>query len=265
MSSNAGDDEKEQELADLVAFALAGRPERIEDGIFRLPSTPPGLQEAVRGTREALAALALADPPVAPSADLRGRILGTVEAKKPRRALVIIDMINDHLQPGSLLEVPRAREVVPALKRRIADARKAGVPIVYVVDEHDPDDPDLDEWGTHAVKGTSGTEVWEEIAPESGDRIVKKPTYSSFHQSNLTEVLDELKVDTLVLTGCLTELGIMATATDAMQQGFVVEVPPDSQAGSCVEQEMAVLGTLSVMAPFGPARKKRLAQLAAAA
>ena len=265
MSSKTGDDDKEQELADLLAFALAGRPERIEDGIFRLPSTPPGLQTAVRTTREALAALALAEAPVAPSGDVRARILGTLDAKRPRRALVIIDMINDHLQPGSLLEVPRAREVVPALKRRIEEARKEGVPVVYVVDEHDADDPDLDAWGTHAVKGTPGTEVWEEIAPESGDRIVKKPTYSAFHQSNLTEVLDELKVDTLVLTGCLTELGIMATATDAMQQGFVVEVPADSQAGSCVEQEMATLGTISVMAPFGPARKKRLAQLAAAA
>lgn len=260
--SNSGDDKKVEELADLLAFALAGRPERIEDGIFRLPGTPPGLQEAVRGTREALAALALTETPVAPSANLRARILGTVAAKKPRRALVIIDMINDHLQPGSLLEVPRAREVVPALKRRIEEARKEGVPVVYVVDEHEADDPDLDVWGTHAVKGTPGTEVWEELAPESGDRIVKKPTYSAFFDSKLTEVLEELKVDTLVLTGCLTELGIMATATDAMQQGFVVEVPPDSQAGSCIEQEMATLGTISVMAPFGPARKKRLERLA---
>lgn len=260
--SDTGDDKKVEELADVLAFALNGRPERIEDGIFRLPSTPPGLQEAVRGTREALAALALAEPPSAPSADVRARILGTLEAKKPRRALVVIDMINDHLQPGSLLEVPRAREVVPALKRRIEEARKEGVPVVYVVDEHEPDDPDLDEWGTHAVKGTPGTEVWAEIAPVSGDRIVKKPTYSAFFQSNLGEVLDDLRVDTLVLTGCLTELGIMATATDAMQQGFVVEVPPDSQAGSCIEQEMATLGTLSVMAPFGPARKKRLERLA---
>lgn len=260
--STGGDDKKEEQAAELLAFALAGRPERIEDGIFLLPATPPGLREAVKDTREALAALALAERPVPPPAGLRDRITATLESKKPRRALVVIDMINDHLQPGSLLEVPRARDVVPALKQRIADARKAGVPVVYVVDEHDPDDPDLDEWGTHAVKGTPGTEVWEELAPESGDRIVKKPTYSAFHKSDLTNVLDELKVDTLVLTGCLTEMGIMATAFDAMQQGFVVEVPPDSQAGSCVEQEMATLGTINVMAPFGPARKARLDRLA---
>jgi nicotinamidase-related amidase len=260
--STDGHDKKEEELADLLAFSLAGRPERIEDGIYLLPASPPGLRDAVRETREALASLGLAMAPEAPSAELRSRIVKTLEGKQTRRALVVIDMINDHLQPGSLLEVPRAREVVPALKRRIEEARKAGVPVVYVVDEHDPDDPDLDEWGTHAVKGTSGTEVWPDIAPESGDRIVKKPTYSAFCKSDLTNVLDELKVDTLVLTGCLTEMGIMATAFDALQQGFAVEVPPDSQAGSCIEQEMATLGTINVMAPFGPARKARLDRLA---
>ena len=112
-------------------------------------------------------------------------------------------------------------------------------------------------------QGHAGTEVWADLAPQSGDRIVKKPSYSAFYESNLTSVLDELKVDTLVLTGCLTEIGIMATATDAMQQGFAVEVPADSQAGSCVELETAALGTMNVMAPFGPARKSRLDSLAA--
>lgn len=259
---SAGDDKKggtEEQAADLLAFALAGRPERIEDGLYALPGSPPGLREAVRETREALAALALGETtPEMPSPALRGRILATLEARKTRRALLVIDMINDHLEPGSLLEVPRARAIVPALERRIAAARAEGIPVVYVVDEHAPDDPDFDAWGVHAVKGTPGSEVWPAIAPAPGDRVVKKPSYSAFFQSDLARVLDELAVDTLVLTGCLTEIGIMATATDAYQQGFAVEVPADSQAGSCIEAEMAAMGTMSIMAPFGPARKARL-------
>lgn len=261
--SDGKEDEKEESLADVAAFVLAGRPERVDDGMLAL--APPDFRSAVRDAREALSALALAAEPVAPPPGLRARLMKTVEARASRRALVVIDMIVDHLAPGSLLEVPRARAVVPALKQRIADARKAGIPIVYVVDEHDPDDPDLDAWGTHAVKGTPGTDVWPDLAPESGDRIVKKPTYSAFHLSGLGEVLDDLAVDTLVLTGCLTEIGIMATATDAMQRGFAVEVPPDSQAGAAPELERAALGTMAVMAPFGPARKARLERLATAA
>ncbi|HEY8073778.1 MAG TPA: isochorismatase family cysteine hydrolase [Labilithrix sp.] len=257
------EDKLEEMLADVAGFVLAGRPERIDDGLLALQ--PPEVRAGVREVREALTMLALAEEPKAPPADLKVRMLATIASRKTRRALVVIDMIKDHLDPGALLEVPRARMVVPALKDRIAEARKAGVPVVYVVDEHDPDDPDLDAWGTHAVKGTPGTDVWPDIAPESGDRIVKKPTYSAFHDSELDKVLDELKVDTLVLTGCLTEIGIMATATDAMQRGYAIEVPPDSQAGSSPEAEMAAMGTMLVMAPFGPARKKRLERLARAA
>lgn len=260
---DAKDQDPEEQLADVLAFAVAGRPERVEDGMLALAA--PELRAAVRDTREALATLALASAPQAPSADLKARILATVESKRTRRALLVIDMINDHLQPGALLEVPRARAVVPALKQRLAEARKQGIPVVYVVDEHEPDDPDLDAWGTHAVKGTKGTEVWDEIAPESGDRIVKKPSYSAFFKSELANVLDELEVDTLVLTGCLTEIGIMATATDAMQHGYAIEVPPDSQAGSSPEAEMAAMMTMRVMAPFGPARKARLERTSAAA
>jgi nicotinamidase-related amidase len=256
-------DAAEEQTAELVAFVLAGRPERVEDGVLML--APAAQRAAVRDVREVLATLGRAEAPEAPPPKLRDRLLASLAQRPTRRALVVIDMIKDHLEPGSLLEVPRAREVVPALKKRIEDARAAGIPVVYIVDEHEPDDPDLDAWGTHAVKGTSGNDVWEELAPQSGDRVVKKPSYSAFYESNLTSVLDELKIDTLVLTGCLTEIGLMATATDAMQQGFVIEVPPDSQAGSCVELEMAALGTMNVMAPFGPSRKKRLERLALAA
>jgi len=254
---------REEQLADVAAFVLAGRPERVEDGLLMMAA--PELRAATRNAREVLSTLGRAEEPKAPPAELRAKLLESLARRTARRALVVIDMINDHLKPGSLLEVPRARDVVPALKKRISEARAAGVPIVYVIDEHEADDPDLDAWGTHAVKGTTGNDVWEELAPQSGDRIVKKPSYSAFYESNLTSVLDEMKIDTLVLTGCLTEIGIMATATDAMQQGFVVEVPADSQAGSCVELEMAALGTMNVMAPFGPSRNKRLDRLTHAA
>jgi nicotinamidase/pyrazinamidase len=254
-------DEEVLVLAELLGFALSGRPERVEDGMLAL--APPPFREGVRVARETIALLGRDMPVEAPTVWLRDRIIGTVARRLPRCALVIIDMIHDHLDPGALLEVPRAREVVGALKRRIESARARGMPVVYVVDEHEPDDPDLDAWGTHAVKGTKGTEVWGEIAPASGDRIVKKPSYSAFFESNLDDVLEELRIDTLVLTGCLTEIGIMATATDAMQRGYAIEVPPDSQAGSSPFAEAAAMGTLRVMAPFGPARKERLDRIAA--
>jgi nicotinamidase/pyrazinamidase len=245
---------------EVLSFALAPRPERIEDALLAHAGGDFGSE--VRKTRALLSSLASCLAPAPPSRELRTRLLGSVTLRMPRRALVVLDMIHDHLDPGTLLEVPRARAIVPALEQRIAHARAAGMPIVYVVDEHGSDDPDLDAWGTHAVRGTKGTEVLAELAPTATDWIVKKPSYSAFFGSDLSGVLDRLGVSTLVLTGCLTEIGVLATATDAMQRGFAVEVPRDCQAGSSMEAETAAVETIRVMAPFGPARRERLERIA---
>jgi nicotinamidase-related amidase len=181
-----------------------------------------------------------------------------------RKAVLVVDMLNDHLVPGRPLEVPRARGIVPALVARLEQARRENVPVVYVLDEHEPGDSDLDLWGSHNVKGTEGAAIWPALTPKSGDRLVRKPTYSAFTRSNLADVLSELRVDTLVLTGCLTEVGLLATATDAMQRGFAVEIPPDSQAGATAQSEHVALGIVGLLGPYGPARQALLEAASAA-
>ncbi len=251
----------EEAIADLAAFVLAGRHERLSD--LAIASLPEPARAALGPIHDALGAMALGADPIAPSAALRARLMATLTTKsEPRTALVVVDMLKDHLTMGRPSEVPRARDIVPALAKRIGDARKRGVPVVFVVDEHEASDPDLEVWGAHNVRGTDGPDIWPELGPTAADRVVKKSTYSAFVGSELQAVLDELKVETLVLTGCLTELGVLATATDAMQRGFAVEVPPDAQAGSSAELEHVAMGLMRVLAPYGPARKARLEMLA---
>jgi nicotinamidase-related amidase len=257
----------EEQIAELVAAVLAGRPERLLDTV--LATEPPEVRAAFGMVTETLAALGRAVEPAigpdGPSPGLRERILATVESRRrpvARKAFLVLDMIKDHLTPGAPLEVPRARAIVPALRERLVAARSAKVPVVYLVDEHDPADSDMDGvvgWGAHAIRGSGGNDVWPELAPEAGETIVKKSTYSAFTGSNLTRVLDDLKIDTIILTGCLTEIGILATATEALQRGFAVEVPADAQAGSSELAEKVVQTVLGVMPPYGPARHARLA------
>ncbi|MEO8874673.1 MAG: isochorismatase family cysteine hydrolase [Polyangiaceae bacterium] len=252
--------------AELVAQILSGRPQRLLDmAMAQLPIPPEVARREVVGVSEALATLALIDNPQAPSKGLRDRILKTLSAKlspRPaRRALLVIDMLNDHLTPGRPLEVPRAREIIPALEARIAAARKDKMPIVYVCDQHELNDADFNEWAVHNVRGSKGAEVWPSLAPQAGDLVVHKPTYSSFTRSNLADVLKDLKVDTLVLSGCATELGMLATATDALQRGYAIELPHETQAGMLEQTEQMALMLLSMMPPYAPAREQLLAAL----
>jgi nicotinamidase-related amidase len=254
--------EEEQTLA-LLELALAGRPDRVLDMVVGGES--PAVQAEYRAIVEALASLGRSEETVSPVPAVRARLMATLAARKravTRSALLVIDMLNDHLTPGRPLEVPRARDVVPALSARLEEARATGVPVVYVVDQHEADDPDLELWPAHNIRGTPGDEVWPAIAPKPGDRIVTKPTYSAFTSSNLEQVLDELQVDTLVLTGCLTEIGMLATATRALELGFAVDVPADSQAGSSAEAEQAAMAFMRLMPPYGLTRKARLERLA---
>jgi nicotinamidase-related amidase len=256
----------ESPLADLLAFLLAGRAERITQAVHS--QMQPETKAGVGAVTDTVAALGYAVDPVTPSPALRDRILATFQARhaqQARTALLVCDMLVDHLTPGRPMEVPRARAIVPAVARRIAEARGAGVPVVFVCDRHAPDDPELAEWGAHAVEGSEGAEVWPELAPLPGDRIVAKPTYSAFTASSLEQVLDELRVDTVVLAGCATEVQLLTTATDALQRGFAVEVPPDTQAGNTEPGERFTLAILSALIPYAPARKARLERLAAQA
>ena len=238
---------------ELLALLLARAPERSLDAVASLVP-----QDAVdlADQRATLAELARVAAPVQPPARLRERLLAS--RPRPRRpahpVLVVLDMLNDHLTPGRPLEIPRARAIVPALQQRLAAARARGIPVVYACDSHQPGDPDhaVAAWPVHNLEGTEGAEIWPDLAPHPGDHIVKKATYSAFTGSSLGHVLEGLGSDEIILTGCVTEIGIQATAVDALQRGYVVTIPPDSQAGIDGLIESVTLLTLSTMPPYDP-------------
>ncbi|UQA59599.1 isochorismatase family protein [Polyangium aurulentum] len=234
-----------------MELLLAGTPDRALDALV---AASPEDRADLRALRDELFLVAHAAPAVSPPPRLRARLLASrPRPRRPKRPVfVVLDMINDYLTPGGPLEVPRARDVVPALKRRIGEAREKGVPIIYVCDTHAPGDPELDVWPSHAIEGTRGPEVWPEIAPEKGDHVIPKRTYSAFTGSTFGALLDDLGADEIILTGCATEIGIFATAKDALERGFVVTVPPDCQAGMSALAEQVTLTTMSALAPFEP-------------
>jgi nicotinamidase-related amidase len=171
--------------------------------------------------------------------------------------VLVIDMLNDHLTPGRPIEIPRARAIVPAVQARLAEARARAIPVIYVCDAHPPDDEDFRDWPPHNVEGTAGAEVWPDLAPEPGDHVVRKRTYSAFTGTDLAPLLDRLGADELVLTGCATEVQLAATAMEALQRGFVVTIPPDCQAGTSELAEQVAMLTLSAMPPFEPRYLRR--------
>jgi nicotinamidase/pyrazinamidase len=236
----------------LLEMILHGTSPRIIDTVVEIsPADAADLVEL----RSGLADLALAGvTPVRPPPALRERLLATrPRVRRPEHpVMIVLDMIQDHLTPGKPMEVPRARAIVPAMQKRLADARAKQIPVIYVCDTHPPDDLDFRDWPVHAIEGTPGADPWPDLAPVKGDHLIRKRTYSAFTGSELGPLLDELHADEIILTGCLTEIGVSATAHDALQRGFVVTIPPDVQAGASEIAERVTLLSLALMPPFEP-------------
>ncbi len=160
-----------------------------------------------------------------------------------KEALLVLDMLNDFVLPGAPLEVPETRKVSPNIKKEINRAREKGLPVIYVCDAHAPDDKEFTKfgWPAHAVRGTKGAEVIDELRPAPGDPVVLKTTYSGFYESKLDELLKNLGVDSLRLTGCVTHICVMLTAADAVLRDYKVTVVEDAVAGIAKEDHDAAL------------------------
>lgn len=150
-----------------------------------------------------------------------------------RRALLVIDMLEDFVRPGAPLEVPRTRDILPALRRRVSHARRGKELVVYVCDSHRKNDPEFARmgWPPHAVAGTKGAAVVREISPAPGDVVVEKKTYSGFHRTHLASVLRRHGIHSLSLSGCVTNICILYTAADAAMRGYDVAVEESVVAG----------------------------------
>jgi nicotinamidase/pyrazinamidase len=150
-----------------------------------------------------------------------------------RIALLILDMLNDFVLEGAPLEVPSAREVVPNLKSEIAEARKTGVPVIYICDSHDENDLEFERmgWPAHAVEGSEGAKVFDELKPLPEDTMVTKKRYSGFYGTSLETVLKEKGITGLLVTGCVTNICILYTVADAVQRGYKVKVLANCIAG----------------------------------
>lgn len=148
-----------------------------------------------------------------------------------RNALLIIDMLNDFVLKGAVLEVPAARNIIPNLKKSIDEAREKKIPIIYICDSHAEDDKEFEIFPPHAVKGTKGAQVVEELSPKRRDYLVEKTTYSGFYNTELDDLLKKLDVNALIVTGIVTNICVMYTVYDAFLRGYRVIVSEDCVAG----------------------------------
>jgi len=145
-----------------------------------------------------------------------------------KKALLIIDMLNDFVMDGASLKVPGIEKIIGPIKREIKKAKSEGYQVIYLCDSHDKNDREFELFPPHAIKGTEGAKVINDLKPDGNDIIVRKTTFSGFYGTNLDEILQKLSVEKLVVTGDVVNICILYTVADAVMRGYKVDLVKDA-------------------------------------
>jgi ureidoacrylate peracid hydrolase len=148
-----------------------------------------------------------------------------------RTALLVIDLQNDFVAKGAVLEVPAARALIPQIKKLLSFCRDKGVTVIYTTHVHRMDGSDMGPMkelyppiADHKVlvDGTRGVEIYPEVAPQKDEIVVKKHRYSAFYNTDLDTILKGKGIDTVVICGTTTENCCHSAARDAMYRNYRV-------------------------------------------
>lgn len=142
------------------------------------------------------------------------------------QALIIVDALHEFVYGA--IKGDRPERIIPNLQRLRAEARRAGIPVIYCCDEHLAADRELTIWGEHAMAGSEGARIIASLRPEDGDYVVPKRTYSGFHDTGLDSLLRDLGATKLLVTGFYTDPCVRHTVADAYLRRYDVAVVTDA-------------------------------------
>jgi ureidoacrylate peracid hydrolase len=154
------------------------------------------------------------------------------ERRDPARTcLLLFDFLVGHVERDRERYAP----VVANAARLLAAARDAQAMVAYARADHRADRgttaATLIDSGARPPLVTSGTraaEIIPELAPQPRDYLIPKHRWSAFHGTYLDTALRARRIDTIVLCGGSTEIGIASTAYAARDLDYNLVIASDA-------------------------------------
>jgi nicotinamidase-related amidase len=172
-----------------------------------------------------------------------------LELTPARTALVVID-----LQRGTaaMPAAPHPASDVVTHAAAIADAlRAAGGTVVLVrvtpsADGRDALRPRTDTPAWHpGPRPPDWAEIVPELGPEPGDLVITKRQWGAFYGTELDLQLRRRGIDTILLAGISTNVGVESTARDAFERGYEQVFVEDAMTARSPDEHAHTLRTVS--------------------
>ena len=130
------------------------------------------------------------------------------------------------------MELVGSVEAAGAAARLLAAFRKASWPVFHI--QHIAAQPAA----TFFVPGTTGLEIFPAVTPLPDEPVVIKHFPNSFRENDLLEHLRNVKVDSILFCGMMTNMCVDATVRAAFDLGFTCTVAQDA----CAAPDLAFNG-----------------------
>jgi ureidoacrylate peracid hydrolase len=166
-----------------------------------------------------------------------------------KTAVIVVDMQNDFSAKGGMfdragIDLSMIQSAIAPTSKVLAAARQAGIKIIYLKMGFQPDLSDLGSSnapnrvrhlqfgvgqtvrapnGTESrnlIRDTWSTDIISELEPHADDIILYKHRFSGFYQTDLDNILKQLDVNNLIVTGCTTSVCVESTVRDAMFRDY---------------------------------------------
>lgn len=186
----------------------------------------------------------------------QGKLLSHDVIDAARAALIVVDMQNYFVAEGFPLEVPIARQIVPNINRLARALRASGGTVVWV---QTTSAGALQHWANHhnlmltpersktrleqLDEASEGFALYPTLDASPADLRVKKGKYSAFIQgsSDIDARLRSRGIESLLVTGTVTNVCCESTARDAMMLDYRVIMVADGNASLTDEEHAATL------------------------
>lgn len=186
------------------------------------------------------------------------------ELRPESSALIVVDMQNDFVRVGAPLEVPDARETIEVHQELLGWFRAKRRPIVFTRFIAGPKPTLMWKWSPPIAPPTrccwpgvwrsygdvegerEGIAIIDELEPRADEHQVDKYGYNGFHRTRLTDLLQAHHVDTVLISGTVTQICVEDTARGAFHEGFQAAVVSDAVSSYAPELHRASLQTLEM-------------------
>lgn len=170
-----------------------------------------------------------------------------------KTALLIIDTQNwvmdeKNRQPRPQFYADARGFVIPNIARLADAARAHGVEVIYTVMENyteDGRDRSLDYKLSNFFipKGSHDAKVIDELQPGRDEMIIPKTSSSLFNSTNFEYLVRNIGIDTIMVTGFLTDQCVDHTIRDGADRGFHMVCVSDGVATDTHERHFAALNS----------------------